>query len=283
MVRLTGGLAAIVSYYRSEPALPTLVRLRKYLRSGGRYGSSPFLIGHYGGIGDIAQGFCRASAVSGGVYILGRSVTSLSLYDPSQSLKALQENDTSTSEAGTSRPTFKYSVNLEDFPETLSCSLIISTPSYIPQDLASNVCHLPIPSRLSPSDFKSDVAAIARCIAIVDQALNLRTTEATPTPESQIEATDGTASAEDNTAQETERKRDESPVDTAVLVFPPSSVAGGSTTHAATALVNGEGSLSTPAGKCEYIKLLLYVWSLTKPYRAYLYHTPSTYNSRRVS
>ena len=58
----------------TEPALPSLHRVRRYLRSTGRYGSSPFLVGYYGGTGEIAQGFCRVSAVSGGVYILGRCV-----------------------------------------------------------------------------------------------------------------------------------------------------------------------------------------------------------------
>jgi RAB protein geranylgeranyltransferase component A len=34
-------------------------RLRKYVRSTGKYGKSPFLLGQYGGIGEIVQGFCR--------------------------------------------------------------------------------------------------------------------------------------------------------------------------------------------------------------------------------
>ncbi|KAF5321195.1 hypothetical protein D9619_000865 [Psilocybe cf. subviscida] len=259
---LSEEIASIITYALAfcmspnEPTLPTLVRLRKYLRSGGRYGPSPFLIGHYGGIGDIAQGFCRASAVSGGVYILGRKVTSISPFDPSKVAKTSQKTeadstDSNTAEGDTSKRAFKYSIDLEDFPDTLSCNLIISTPSYISQDLASSARHLPTPSRLSFIDFQSDVAAIARCIAIVDQALNLRTTETTSAPElePETEVTDATGSAEDDPTQEPVPKREDNPVDTAVLVLPPSSVEGGSTTHAATALVNGEGSLSTPAGK----------------------------------
>ncbi|GMK58354.1 hypothetical protein CspeluHIS016_0503860 [Cutaneotrichosporon spelunceum] len=54
-----------------EPALPALRRARGYLRSMGRYGPSPFLVGQYGGAGEVAQGFCRACAVFGGTYILG--------------------------------------------------------------------------------------------------------------------------------------------------------------------------------------------------------------------
>ncbi|KAF8760007.1 GDP dissociation inhibitor [Rhizoctonia solani] len=49
-----------------DQTLPALVRTRTYLRSVGRYGPSPFLIGHYGGAGELAQGFCRTCAVQGG-------------------------------------------------------------------------------------------------------------------------------------------------------------------------------------------------------------------------
>ncbi|BEJ16852.1 hypothetical protein CspHIS471_0602530 [Cutaneotrichosporon sp. HIS471] len=55
----------------NEPALPALCRARRYFRSMGRYGPSPFLVGQYGGAGEVAQGFCRACAVFGGTYILG--------------------------------------------------------------------------------------------------------------------------------------------------------------------------------------------------------------------
>lgn len=36
-----------------------LARTRRYLRSVGRYGSGAFLVGQYGGAGEVAQGFCR--------------------------------------------------------------------------------------------------------------------------------------------------------------------------------------------------------------------------------
>lgn len=42
-----------------EQALPALERARRYLRSIGRYGPSAFLVGQYGGAGEVAQGFCR--------------------------------------------------------------------------------------------------------------------------------------------------------------------------------------------------------------------------------
>ncbi|WWC68661.1 uncharacterized protein I206_102593 [Kwoniella pini CBS 10737] len=54
-----------------EPTLEALKRTRRYLKSIGRYGNSAFLIGQYGGAGEVAQGFCRACAVFGGTYVLG--------------------------------------------------------------------------------------------------------------------------------------------------------------------------------------------------------------------
>ncbi|KAK4698211.1 hypothetical protein P7C70_g8074, partial [Phenoliferia sp. Uapishka_3] len=78
-------------------ALPTLTRLRTTLRSAGVYGPSPFLVGHYGGVGDLIGGFSRSAllqysagtlsdsrvslrricAVWGGGQILGRKMGAL--------------------------------------------------------------------------------------------------------------------------------------------------------------------------------------------------------------
>lgn len=36
-----------------------LEKTQRYLKSLGRYGNAPFLVGLYGGGSEIAQGFCR--------------------------------------------------------------------------------------------------------------------------------------------------------------------------------------------------------------------------------
>lgn len=62
---LPSRLAAAVTYAiahassPADPALASLVRARRYLRSMGRYGPSAFLVGQYGGAGEVAQGYCR--------------------------------------------------------------------------------------------------------------------------------------------------------------------------------------------------------------------------------
>ncbi|GAA6022952.1 hypothetical protein JCM10207_007727 [Rhodosporidiobolus poonsookiae] len=61
----------------SDPALPALARIRHTIHSIGRYGPSPYLVGHYGGAGDLVGGFSRICAVWGGGQILGRPAGAL--------------------------------------------------------------------------------------------------------------------------------------------------------------------------------------------------------------
>ncbi|WFC97776.1 hypothetical protein MYAM1_000495 [Malassezia yamatoensis] len=58
-----------------------LHRTRRALKGLGRYGDSAYLVGQYGGAGELAQGFCRAAAVKGATFVLGHSVQSLDYAD----------------------------------------------------------------------------------------------------------------------------------------------------------------------------------------------------------
>ncbi|KAJ7439847.1 GDP dissociation inhibitor-domain-containing protein [Mycena latifolia] len=216
---MTNAIAYALAYCLSptDPTLPALHRLRRYLRSAGRYGANPFLVGHYGSSGEIAQGFCRTAAVGGAVYILGRDIEGIA------------------QPASSSAP--QHIVRLADFPDPLSCSLLISSASYSPPSAATPV--LPPPSPSSPFSPLSPNHAVARCIAIIDRALSLGG-PTVPTADEDLAA-----------------PSDEEPVhpaappipDTAVIVFPPSSLSDGSPTAAATVLVTGEGTMSCPRGK----------------------------------
>ncbi|KAG5724428.1 Rab proteins geranylgeranyltransferase component A [Termitomyces sp. T112] len=209
----------------TEPAVPVLHRIRGYLRSVGRYGPSPFLVGHYGGTGEIAQGFCRASAVSGGVYILGRRITSITHSSLNYSSKnALSDDDKSTC---------RYSLTLDDFPDTLTSHVIISSATHLPPHLS----HLTkLLGDSNPSSF-----SVVRGIVIIDQGIIFPPTNTPPPAEDVDEASASPDSAASPKAP--------APLDAGVIVFPPSSVTGGSTTTAATILVTGEGTMSTPRGK----------------------------------
>ena len=216
-----------------EATLPTLLRLRAFLRSTGRYGPSPFLIGHYGGIGDIAQGFCRAAAVSGGVYILGRKITAVTGSHLNTSIQSHLTSD--------GKPNYRYGVELENFPESLSCHMIISSSSYIPPQLEGRV------HQLSPHQAQTgpDATSIVRCIAIIDRPLSFQRLEPNAEP---VDALEAETDLDTDPASQNTRMA----VDTAILIFPPSSVSGASTSNSATVLITGEGSLSTPKGKCKF-------------------------------
>ena len=60
-----------------EPSDTALSRTRTSLRGLGRYGDAAFLVAQYGGAGELAQGFCRCSAVNGGTFVLGHRIERL--------------------------------------------------------------------------------------------------------------------------------------------------------------------------------------------------------------
>ncbi|VDB86781.1 unnamed protein product [Peniophora sp. CBMAI 1063] len=192
-----------------EPTLPSLTRLRAYLRSSGRYGPSPFLVGHYGGLGEIAQGFCRAAAVAGAVYILGRSSI-----------------DVERTEDG------RYSFKLNDIPDTLTADILLSAPDILPKNLETP------PPRADGASL-SEVEAVARAVLILDGPLAFPSTSA-----SSSSAAEETADGVDACEEESEKT-----VDTVVVVFPPGALPGGSQDAAVHAFITGQGTMSAPAGK----------------------------------
>ncbi|KAF8639676.1 hypothetical protein AX17_000940 [Amanita inopinata Kibby_2008] len=181
-----------------------------------RYGPSPFLVGHYGGAGEIAQGFCRAAAVNGSIYILGRQVLSITAPDP--------ETDDSP-----------YTVLVDDVPDPLFCKLLISS--------SNMTTVLPPNSRwLMPHAGDGDDSAslsVARCIAVIDFPISF-----SPAPHN--------LNKEETQVEEEEKEPVENgkrAIDTGIIVFPPCSLLGGSTSMTGTVFITGEGSMTSPKGK----------------------------------
>lgn len=213
-----------------EPTLPALCRIRNYLRASGRYGPSPFLIGDYGGAGEIAQGFCRVAAVAGGIYILGKRVTSV------QTSASPSSIDASPSE--TPSVAYKYMVELEDIPDKLCCNVIVSSADLLPPELRSSATAMTEIS-MKPVD---GVKAVLRCIAIIDVPIYF------PAP---AEASRDQSGEGDDSLPASDNMR--SKIDTGVIVFPPSSIPDGSAESSVHVMITGEGSMSTPSGKCKFI------------------------------
>ncbi|KAI0751673.1 FAD/NAD-P-binding domain-containing protein [Daedaleopsis nitida] len=219
-----------------EPTLPAMQRIRQYLRSAGRYGSSPFLVGHYGGLGETAQGFCRTSAVKGGTYILGRRVRAVK--SPSTSSDDVPVDEKTSSVSAIAHP--RYRVELEDFDEQLTAKVLLSSPDYISAPL--HVVHT-----ANTSSDPHIVTAVARCIAIIDRPVVFTPSDAAEADAASPEEQDSDVDADGEAAEKPLSPTYE--VDTALLVLPPASLAGGSSSMAAHALITGEGSLSTPRGR----------------------------------
>ncbi|KAF8630608.1 hypothetical protein AX15_002835 [Amanita polypyramis BW_CC] len=216
-----------------DHARPALDRIRRYIRSSGRYGPSPFLVGQYGGTGEIAQGFCRAAAVHGAVYILGRKILSVGVL--------LESNVQEEGEAGL------YAIMVEDVPDPLKCKLLIASPRMAGY-LSSSSSGLG-GARWILSPCSEELHSIARCIAIVGFPLILQNSRSTQTPSPQEE--DPERERETPTPTPAPLPPQDQDQDSVVLVFPPSSFpsSGGSNTHACTVLITGSGSMSTPKGK----------------------------------
>lgn len=213
----------------SDTTLQALRRIRNYLRSAGRYGASSFLVGHYGGSGEIAQGFCRTAAVAGGIYVLGRRISAITSPE-------VQLTSAKTFSGSNTQPS-RYSVELEDFPEKLTCNLIISSSDHVPPYLLLNAKRIPSSASYSNAQYSS----IARCITIIDRPISFSSTSSQPETSSS-----GVETPEHSYADEAPARQD---VDTSVLVFPPSSIPDGSTTTAVHALITGPGCMATPSGK----------------------------------
>jgi len=128
---------------------------------------------------------------------------------------------------------------MEDFPETIHCNVMISAAHLVPTHLIQDTIQLSSPAY----DKTHADLAMARCIAIVDKPIFCL-----PSEQSQTLAD---AVPEASLVTPEMAPNDMPPqIDTGVLVFPPSTVPGGSTTFAATVLVTGESSMATPKGKC---------------------------------
>lgn len=119
-----------------SPALPALLRMRSYLRSVGKYGNSPFLVGQYGGAGEVVQGFARLAAVQGAIYILA------------QELESVELDEDKTAE-------HPVSVQIKGFSHPIKASQLIAHQDYLPSPPTP-------PSSIQPPE------TLARCIAIFD-------------------------------------------------------------------------------------------------------------------
>lgn len=115
--------------YLTKPAVDTIRRIRLYMTSMLRFGSSPYLYPKYG-LGELPQGFARLSAIYGGTYMLDKPVDEI-LRDEDGRVCGIRSGE-----------------------EVVKCQAIFADPSYVPRRVDSShrviraICLLnhPIPS-----------------------------------------------------------------------------------------------------------------------------------------
>lgn len=107
-----------------------------YLHSLGRFGSTAFITPMYG-VSELAQAFCRVSAVHGGIYMLRQNLTSVNFVEGE--CKAAEEpasggDDTTTALAadGASPSGAGVAVTLDD-GTVLRGRTLVANPEYVPQ------------------------------------------------------------------------------------------------------------------------------------------------------
>jgi hypothetical protein len=97
-------------------------------------------VGHFGGIGELSQGFCRACAVAGGVYILGRpfditrrttgSVQRTTLVDSSTVISSSSTQNHSNEEGE-----YKFQITMDEVKEPLRAKVLLSSWENLPDGL----------------------------------------------------------------------------------------------------------------------------------------------------
>lgn len=200
--------------YLAAQTGPAVRRLRKYIASNGRFGRSPFLLGQYGGVGEIIQGFCRCAqvppnelppeyltfpltlrvtnrvaAVFGAVHMLGRPIASLNI-PPSEA----------------QRVTIKFQ---EDEIYTANCVVSSKSEEFCDRQQSLRIMH--------------------RAIVVLSRPVRI---------------------ALDSTANEDLEAKTQ--IENSMFVIPPEALATGQPQTPVFALLAGEGSFSAPAGQCRF-------------------------------
>lgn len=117
--------------YLDKPALEFIERVKLYAFSVSRYGNSPYIYPLYG-LGGLPEGFSRACAIHGGVFMLNKPVEEI-LYDDEGRVR------------GVKCPKDEHEQGTEAY-----CKTIIADPSYF-----------------AGTDKVKKVGQVARCIAIM--------------------------------------------------------------------------------------------------------------------
>ncbi|SNX86110.1 related to Rab proteins geranylgeranyltransferase component A 2 [Melanopsichium pennsylvanicum] len=196
-----------------ETTAVAMARAKNHMQSVGRYGNSAYLVGQYGGAGELAQGYCRASAVKGGVFILAHGIKT----------------------AKVDQRTSKWKIEIDGIDTAVTTDYLVSSNDIL-QELDIGGSN---PDGATASASKPVV--VHRAILVLDKAIQFPAS-------SSKEALTSESSSGETTAQPANST--DLPPETGLVVFPPASIGGNKNT--VTVLMMGEGTFSCPKGQYVY-------------------------------
>lgn len=212
---------------RDESAVSAMHRIQRHIVSVGRYGNSAYLVGQYGGAGEMAQCYCRASAVQGGTFVLAHSVSQL---EPLRQTSTYERSETLDDGNGDQmRP--RWRIALDGIQGSSQIGCVVGDV-----DLLKRVGKTK-EEQTRPQQRQRQAVGIL-CL---DRGMCIQPATA-PSSSEQRDANTQTADAQ------TGEQRAQPP-ETALVVFPPSDDGGDSLQAGSVwALQMGEGTFSCPKG-----------------------------------
>ncbi len=174
-----------------ETTQSAMARAKSHMQSVGRYGNSAYLVGQYGGAGELAQGYCRASAVKGGMFILDHRIQSL------------KRDDSDT----------KWEIKIDGIETDVTADFVVSSEETLDE--------LGVESTYADRSI-SKSATLYRAVLVLDKPILF-------TPPNNKESTTSSPVDGDTIAQE-QVNATEPPPETGLIVFPPGSVGGNANT-----------------------------------------------------
>ncbi|KAH7101081.1 FAD/NAD(P)-binding domain-containing protein [Auriculariales sp. MPI-PUGE-AT-0066] len=254
--------ALAMSDIGDEHTLTALRRIKSFIDATGKYGNSPFLVPYYGGLGEIAQGFCRTCAVHGGVYILGRPVDRLErLNDDLISNGKAQIQQEMENEPGVDKKSTpeRWQIILNGVPDALTASVVLASVEDLPTSVR--------PVGIAPVSERSMACTVVITDTPVKVKLATPATERDDASPSSESPSDGAVAGSDRLADTDPPQRGTDATSTvpsdpwileastpqgpddALIVFPPGSVPNGKLACAVRALSTGPKSNTTPTGR----------------------------------
>lgn len=175
----------------NESTQAAMARAKSHMQSVGRYGNSAYLVGQYGGAGELAQGYCRASAVKGGMFILAHQI---------KSAKRREDG--------------KWEIDVEGIESKVTADYVVSSEEVLEELNITNIV-----SEQTAASQSEDVV-LHRAVLVLDK----------PIQYSAPNFIGATTNVDDQEQQNAESSSPELPPETGLVVFPPGSIGGNANT-----------------------------------------------------